>query len=601
MKKFLFLVFLTICTSEVALAAEEEEGAQLEEIVVTASMRVTAGGAQDNNFVRSQINQAKIPHPDDLTAEGLLSEYDLQLNSDQPCDQLFCLFYEANRSELAAKPSDSIFVGLGFATNIQADDWQRKPQNLIAVIDKSGSMARGPLEKVRRALSELAKTMKRGDQLSIVLYGERSYVYMQPTMIGRSTQADIQKAIREIESGGSTNMEEGLLVGYELADKTKPVFPGNTRLILFTDERPNVGNTSAESFMAIAKSGSARGVGLTTIGVGVQFDASLATKISSSRGGNLFYLDSNKAATKLFGEELDYMVSELAQDLEFSIRSHPGYQITGVYGVPQDMLTWKGPETVAFTLPTVFLSKRGGGVFLTLAPAEQVANLPPTQLSQDESMVSVAITYVDAHDGSPGSDSVNVRQIAKPSRSMQLASVLVDEYLSQKQALTAHHVRNDQETAYQTMRRFQQRVTSLDSRWLTKKLAEEIETNVLLLENLAFLSGHSSEAKGHRFSELLGVWKVVSIRGDNWPEHEKGNLWAFGPSWALMTSDRDIEELEWSEREESTFTSKALALEDGELIARYKLRRNGLKLDFREAGFKVSLKKVGELPAVALE
>ena len=40
--------------------------------------------------------------------------------------------------------------------------------------------------------------------------------------------------------------------------------------------------------MAIAHS--REGVGLTTIGVGVQFGAELATKISSVRGGNLYFI-----------------------------------------------------------------------------------------------------------------------------------------------------------------------------------------------------------------------------------------------------------------------------------------------------------------------
>ena len=73
-------------------------------------------------------------------------------------------------------------------------------------------------------------------------------------------------------------MEAGLKVGYETAFATAPAFRGNTRLMLFTDEQPNVGRTDADSFIGMAEAASRRGIGLTTIGVGVQFDATLATR-----------------------------------------------------------------------------------------------------------------------------------------------------------------------------------------------------------------------------------------------------------------------------------------------------------------------------------
>ncbi len=82
--------------------------------------------------------------------------------------------------------------------------------------------------------------------------------------------------------------------------------------MLFTDERPNTGATDAESFMGMAENASHGGIGLTTIGVGVQFGAELATKISSVRGGNLYFIRDAADIKTLFTGQLDYMVSELA-------------------------------------------------------------------------------------------------------------------------------------------------------------------------------------------------------------------------------------------------------------------------------------------------
>ena len=578
-------------------SGDDEDQAVIEEIVVTASMRVTAGGAQDVSYVRSEIIGGRIPHPDGLTAEGLLSEYDLSLKSSEPCYQLFCLFYEAVKSDLVSKPNDTLMVGLGFATNVEAASWQRAPINLVAVIDKSGSMKGTPLARVKKALAALLQSLQPTDQLSIVLYGDRSYVHLSPTSAERKNLPLIEQSIRQISSSGSTNMEEGLEVGIELAYQTQTEFDGKTRLMLFTDERPNVGDTSAEGFIGMTRAASERGVGLTTIGVGVQFDAELATKISSSRGGNLFFLDTDAAAKSLFSKEFDYMVSELAHDLKFSVRAHPSHQITGVYGVPRDMLSWENNETVSFTLPTLFLSKRGGGIFVTLAPSDQFANLPSPEKSLGTNVLSVAITYSGAEGLSPGSDSIEIaRTSRRPSRSMQLASLLVDEYLSFKSATTDHYVKNDQESAYQTMSLLNQRMNEIRSRWLLRTLEKEIETTDLLLGDLAFLAGHAAESSRHTLPDLLGVWRIDKVRGDDWMELEKGALWVFGPNRILMGDAFNQGELDWSAAMDSTYTANRLAIPEEEIVSTYRLKGRKLDLNFHDEGFRVRLTKIAELP-----
>ena len=150
--------------------------------------------------------------------------------------------------------------------------------------------------------------------------------------------------------------------------------------MLFTDERPNVGNTHEQGFMTMARAASHDGIGLTTIGVGVQFDAELATTIGSVRGGNLFFMRDEDDVKQVFRDEFDYMVSELAHDLAISITPQPGYTVAGVYGVPDTLMGWQNERTVKITLPTVFLSSKGGALFVALAKSREDANLPPARL-----------------------------------------------------------------------------------------------------------------------------------------------------------------------------------------------------------------------------
>src|SRR5687767_14989249 len=135
---------------------DDEETYSLEEITVTA-MRVTAGGARDAKFARDEIVEGRIPHPDTITAEGLLGEHDLTLPSAGECRQLLCLVGEATVAHLPTLPHAKYLVELGFASNIDEATWRREPLNLIAVIDKSGSMAGEPLALVKRSLHGLIR------------------------------------------------------------------------------------------------------------------------------------------------------------------------------------------------------------------------------------------------------------------------------------------------------------------------------------------------------------------------------------------------------------------------------------------------------------
>src|SRR5690606_30909337 len=166
-------------------------------------------------------------------------------------------------------------------------------------------------------------------------YGDTSHVHLSPTSLSRREQ--VLASIDQIHSAGSTAMEEGLRVGYDLARRTRAKFRGSTRVMLFTDERPNVGATEAESFMGMARQASASGIGLTTVGVGTHFGAELATAISNVRGGNLVFFPNPADMQARFQREFDTLVTELAHDFKLTIKPRSGSEIAGVYGLPGDL------------------------------------------------------------------------------------------------------------------------------------------------------------------------------------------------------------------------------------------------------------------------
>ncbi len=552
------------------------EDEELEEIVTTG-MRVSQGGAQDIKYFRGEVEFQRIPHPNDLTAEGLMSEHDIVLPAAEACRQLFCLTGDAARAELIVVPQARYLVGVGFATNIDEKTWRRDPVNLIAVVDKSGSMDGEPLELVRKSLAELAKQLRAGDQMTIVLYGDRAHVHLATTPADRNGVNRILASIWSIESEGSTSMEAGLRLGYSIADTTAPAFKGRTRLLLFTDERPNTDATDAESFMGMAIAHSREGVGLTTIGVGVQFGAELATKIGSVRGGNLYFIRDEPDVKQLFTGQLDYMVSELAHDLTLTITPRAGLKIAGVYGIPGELLGWQNDREIKVTIPTVFLDNHGGGIFFTLAPEAADSFLP--EKSASGALADVAVSYLPIGAARPDSHAISIAARDTVSDGMKLGALLIDEFTVLHEATSAHYLRNDQETAFQLVDGFKQRLDASPIGGLDdeKKLIDSMH------ERISFLSGHGSEAaRISPFAKLWGRWTITRINGG--VDFERGETLEFTPDNNLVrSSDADDEEYQSN--------NKQIYLPESDLVFHYQIKGDTLTLHHRRTGVWVKLKR----------
>jgi Ca-activated chloride channel family protein len=489
---------------------QDDEEQDLGNIVVTAT-RIRQGGAQDIQHFRAMaLDATTLPRPESLSVEGLLGEHDLTLPAARQCAELFCLNVQAMAANLPTRPDDLMFVGLGFDSNIDAEKWKRVPISLMAVVDRSGSMDGAPIANVKAALHQMVEELSPHDRLGIVIYGTNSNVHLQPTAVAGNKDA-LHAAIDGIAIDGSTYMEAGLRLGYDAAFAEAERGGGKVRMILFTDEQPNVGRTDAGSFMAMAEEASRRGVGLTTIGVGVQYDGRLATKISSVRGGNLFFIEEAGKGRDLMRKEFRNMVSEVAHDLVMTMTPHAGYRISGVFGVPDGLMTEGKDGAIAITVPTAFLSSNGGGIFASLAKAETRANLPAAAIAEGASLMQVSLSYASALDGSKHDDRVEVAApAAAPATNLRLAQALVDQYLVLDAATRSYHATGDAKPAFAMLDGLSGRLAAVDFADL-KNERELVDT---MRGKAAVFAGYGGELPRElRPMGVIGKWRVIALGG----------------------------------------------------------------------------------------
>ncbi len=389
----------------------------------TLSFRV--GGAQDLAFARAQIERGQVPRPEAITIEGLFAKHDLAPPPPSPCPRLLCAFGAAAPAALPHDPKSRYLAQISMSSSLNRATFQRAPLHLVIVIDSSGSMAGRPLSTAKAAARALLGQLQEKDQYSILSFSGQVRRLVQQQ--NGSRRGDGQRALSSLRARGSTAMSAGLRAAFKLAQQSVGRFDGTTRVVLLTDERPNVGRTDANSFMAIARDASQKGVGLTTLGVGRGFDPALAHKVSSVRGGNLFYLPSPERAQQTIEDRFASMVTELGYDLRIELSPAPGMRIQEVFGIPSERLERKG-ERVIVEVETLFLSKKKGALFVSLSG-------PP--LMERALALQVNLQYLEQ--SGPRRSTQHDLYISPMTPTIERGVALIDQYTSMKRATRAYH------------------------------------------------------------------------------------------------------------------------------------------------------------------
>ena len=141
-------------------------------------------------------------------------------------------------------------VNLKAPCHEEDEESKRAPIDMVAVIDKSGSMAGEKLKLVKLTLEFVLKQLKEDDRLSIVTYDDHVYVDFQLSKMSKGNREEALGRIKRIRDGSCTNLCGGLLKGLcqvmdRGADKNDVA-----SVLLFTDGLANQGITNKEGIIA---------------------------------------------------------------------------------------------------------------------------------------------------------------------------------------------------------------------------------------------------------------------------------------------------------------------------------------------------------------
>lgn len=225
----------------------------------------------------------------------------------------------------------NVVLQVGIATKELLDYSKMPPINISLVIDKSGSMqSDNRLEKVKSALKHFIKGLRAHDFISIITYDSNATVILKATKV--KDIDNLALTLKNLQPGGSTNLNEGLMLAYKEVTKNYDAKLTN-KVILLTDGVANIGVINTEDIVKNSTFYNKKGIDISTIGVGKKINYSLLQQLSNAgKGANHFIGNSKEDISKVFINELESLLSSIAKQVSLTITYPKGMQINNVYG-----------------------------------------------------------------------------------------------------------------------------------------------------------------------------------------------------------------------------------------------------------------------------
>ena len=254
------------------------------------------------------LTEGYLPEPDSIRPEEWINSF---AYGDEPATgEALSITVDST----TGGPDGTALVRLGITT-ADLDPVERPSANITFVIDTSGSMdIRDRLGMVQASLALLVKNLRPDDTIAIVTYGDEATPVLAPTPV--EEWRDIVDAINELTPSGSTNMEAGLMLGYEQARENFDSDDINV-VVLASDGVANNGVTDPEVLTEQITQSGEEGIHLVTVGYGMgNYNDYLMEQLADQGDGFYSYIDTFEEAERLFVEELTptlYVVAEEAK------------------------------------------------------------------------------------------------------------------------------------------------------------------------------------------------------------------------------------------------------------------------------------------------
>ena len=296
--------------------------------VVCLMWMASACAPMDASRTRSRalINQGVIVPEEEIRVAEYLSHYEQNLPA--PKEMALGLDLRLGNEKVPVSGGE-VWLQIG----VQARDvveGERTPLNLALVIDRSGSMdAPEKWPYLQQSLRVFFHSLSSDDIVAIVGYSDEAEVVLPAQRVADGRW--IERTVEALHPGGGTNLHAGLQLGFQEVERHFDI-RRNNRVILLTDGIANRGVTDPAQIASEAQSYNERGIYLSTVGLGYEFNDPLLSQLARQGNGAYHFIDSADEMDKVFRREVAGLVERVANNVSITVAPDPGVEMIELTG-----------------------------------------------------------------------------------------------------------------------------------------------------------------------------------------------------------------------------------------------------------------------------
>ena len=253
---------------------------------------------------------------------------------------------------VALESDDRVTLMLDLTAPINEASKDRPGQAVQVVLDRSGSMEGGPLESAKESILKLIDRLAPQDSFGLVAFDDTALVIAPIRTMADHNMPALRRAVREMHTGGSTDISAGYLLGLRELNRT-PASGGST-LLLISDGHANAGEKDPKFFAEVAATNAQAKVTTSSIGLGNGYDEKILEALAQGGGGAHRFASTIDEAVGAIAAEVEDLLDKAIVNAVLRLTPTAGLTRQPQIEVLQRLPHWKDGDTYVVQLGDLY-------------------------------------------------------------------------------------------------------------------------------------------------------------------------------------------------------------------------------------------------------
>ncbi|CAE7270976.1 Uso1 [Symbiodinium sp. KB8] len=274
-----------------------------------------------------------LPAATSLTYQGVFNEHSFYTGGPETNETLSVAAHAM--CGLSGHPNE-VWVGCFLKSCRDGQPRDSVPVDMVVVLDVSGSMSlavsggdrsSSRLDLAKDALLALVERLRGDDRFGLATFTREGHIVQPLTYVSELT--DLDARVAAMTPGGGTTLAAGMEAAIKISGEADG--SRHRRLLFLTD----MDDLNPDQLDYLVASQADRGLYVSFVGIGAQFNSSLAEVVTKHRGANYFCMTRQEELHKIAVSNFDWNFFPAAFDVQVTQQSDV-FELLAVYGTALD-------------------------------------------------------------------------------------------------------------------------------------------------------------------------------------------------------------------------------------------------------------------------